>query len=132
MKSKCTIALIALSGLLFAAPSLADRQYNRSYENAIPSQSYGSQPYQEPSYIEYNRANRQMMESSGQRLHDAAIDFMQRAQSGQLPPEQRRMFEEVQGQANDLMRRLQNGQLTPQERAIYEQTQRMMRQPLSY
>lgn len=89
-------------------------------------------PYQDQPQSYYQQQNKQMMMNSGHRLHDAAIDFMQRAQNGQIPPEQRRMFESMQGQANDLMRRLQNGQLTPQERAVYEQTQKMMRDSFSY
>lgn len=124
------LAILTISCLIFSGSALAgDRSYNRSYEGYFNPQ-YPS--YQEPSHIEYNQANQQRLISSGERLHDEAIKFMQKAQTGRLSPEQRQMFNSVQHQANDLIRRLQNGQLSPKERAAFEAVQKQMRNPLTY
>ena len=129
MRMKRPLVLLTLFCLIFAAKASAnDRSYDRSYENQFLHRNHPQ--VQEP--FKHQQANRHAVQQSGQRLHDEALNFMNKARNGQLSPEHRQMFNSVQQQANDLVRRLQNGQLTPQERSVYEAVQRQMRNPLTY
>lgn len=127
MNKKRRLAILALSSFLYAGVASAE-DYGRSYEGAY---NIGGHQIQHHSQNHGGYDQRQIR-ASGERLHDKAIEFMNKARNGQLSPEHRQMFNSVQYKANDLIRRLQNGQLTPQERAAFEAMQRQMRNPLTY